>query len=34
MLKQHHDINLKGLQPLPEDEHGYDVRAILATVRA
>ena len=34
MLKQQHDINLKGLQPLPEDEHGYDVRAILATVRA
>ncbi|MCR5130607.1 MAG: DUF4011 domain-containing protein [Prevotella sp.] len=33
-LRQEYQIDLKGLQPLPEDEHGYDVRSILATVRA
>ena len=34
MLRQQYQIDLKGLQPLPEDESGVDVRAILATVRA
>ena len=34
MLRQQFQIDLKGLQPLPEDSHGYDVRGILATVRA
>ena len=34
MLRQQYQIDLKGLQPLPEDESGIDVRAVLATVRA
>lgn len=34
MLRQNFEINLTGLNPLPLDEHGVDVRKILATVRA
>ena len=34
MLKQQHDINLTGLSPLPEDEHGIDVKKVFAIVRS
>ena len=34
MLRQQYQIDLKGLQPLPEDESGIDVRSALSTVRA
>ena len=33
MLRQQYQIDLQGLQPLPEDESGIDVRSVLATVR-
>ena len=34
MLKQQHDIQLTGLSPLPEDEHGTDVRQVFSIVRS
>ena len=34
MLRQQYQIDLKGLQPLPEDESGIDVRSVLSMVRA
>ena len=34
MLKQQHDVNLTGLNPLPEDEHGIDVRQVFSIVRS
>ena len=34
MLKQQHDITLTGINPLPEDEHGIDVRQVFTTVRS
>ena len=34
MLKQQYDTNLTGLNPLPEDEHGIDVRQVFTTLRS
>ena len=34
MLKQQHEVNLTGLSPLPEDEHGTDVRKVFSIVRS
>ena len=34
MLKQQYDVNLTGLSPLPEDEHGIDVKKVFAIVRS
>lgn len=33
MLRQQYEINIPGLDPLPTDEHGADVRRVLAIVR-
>lgn len=33
MLRQQYEINISGLDPLPADEHGIDVRRVLAIVR-
>ena len=32
-LRQDHDINIKGLDPLPEDDHGVDIPLIMNTMR-
>ena len=34
MLKQQYDVALTGLTPLPEDEHGIDVKKVFAIVRS
>ena len=34
MLKQQYDVSLTGLSPLPEDEHGIDVKKVFAIVRS
>lgn len=34
MLKQQYDIQLTGLSPLPEDEHGTDVRQVFSIIRS
>ncbi len=33
LLKQQFNINLKALSPLPEDEHGVDVKQVFAAIR-
>lgn len=32
-LRQDHNINISGLDPLPEDEHGVDIPLIFNTIR-
>ena len=34
MLRQNYNIDIGGLEPLPLDDHGVDIKRIFATVRA